>query len=82
MKLSDAIYKRIKYYMNKNNLISLWDLYKVTGIPKSTINSLFGSRKTKIPKLTTLIQICDGLNTNLKDFFNDDIFTNIDDDIY
>lgn len=81
MKLSDAIYKRIKYYMNKNNLISLWDLYKATGVPKSTINSLFSSRKTKIPKLTTLTQICDGLNTNLKDFFNDDIFTNIDDDL-
>ena len=81
MKLSDAIYQRVKYYMNNNNMISLWDLYKATGVPKSTLNSLFGSRKTKIPQLTNLIQICSGLNTNLKEFFNDDIFKDVDDDM-
>lgn len=81
MKLSDAIYQRVKYYMNNNNMISLWDLYKATGVPKSTLNSLFGSRKTKIPQLTTLIQICSGLNTNLKEFFDDDIFKDVDDDM-
>lgn len=80
MKLSDAIYKRIKYFMRKNNLITLWDLYKATGVPKSTINSLYGTKRTKIPKLTTLSQICDGLNTNLQEFFNDEIFKNINDD--
>lgn len=81
MKLSDAIYQRIHYYMNKNNLESLWDLYKATGVPKATLNFILSSRKTKVPKLTTLIQICDGLHTNLQDFFNDEIFKNIDDDI-
>lgn len=81
MKLSDAIYKRIKYFMKLNNIDTFWDLYKATGVPKSTLNSNFSSRKTKVPKLTTLSQICDGLNTNLQDFFNDEIFKNIDDDI-
>lgn len=81
MKISDAIYQRVKYFMNKNSIITLWDLYKVTGVPKATINSLFASRKTKVPKITTLIQICDGLNTNLKEFFDDDMFKNIDDNI-
>lgn len=66
--------------MNKNGLNTLWDLYKATGVPKSTLNALFGSRKTGIPKLTTLIQICDGLNTNLQDFFNDKSFKNLDDE--
>ena len=80
MKLSDAINQRIQYYMKINNLNSFWDLYKVTGVPKATINSFLSSKKTEIPKLTTLIQICEGLNTNLKDFFNDDIFLDIDDD--
>lgn len=80
MQLSDAIYQRIKYYMKLNNAETLWDLYKITGVPKSTINSLFGTRKTQIPKLTTLVQICNGLNTNLQDFFNDSIFSDIDDD--
>lgn len=67
--------------MNINSINSLWHLYKVTGVPKATLNSLFSTRKTKVPKLTTLTQICDGLNTNLQEFFNDNIFKNIDDDM-
>lgn len=69
MNISDAINQRIRYFMRKNNLNSLWDLYKTTGVPKATINALLSSRKTSVPKITTLIQICSGLNTNLKDFF-------------
>lgn len=80
MKLSDAIYKRVIFYMRKNNLNSLWDLYKATGVPKATLNSLFSSRKTKTPRLSTLTQICNGLNTDLQEFFNDKIFKDIDDD--
>ena len=68
MKLSDAIYNRVQYYMKINNIKTLWDLYKITGVPKATINSLFSTRKSSIPKLTTLIQICNGLNTDLQDF--------------
>ena len=81
MKLSDAIYNRVIYFMKINNMKSFWDLYKATGIPKATINSLFSSRKTSIPTLTTLTQICNGLNTNLQDFFNDSSFKDIDDDM-
>lgn len=81
MKLSDAIYQRVRFFMSKNNMNSLWDLYRATGVPKATLNSLFSTRKTKVPKLTTLTQICDGLNTNLQEFFNDNIFKNIDDDV-
>lgn len=81
MKLSDAIYKRVKYYMKLNNLKSLWDLYKATGIPKYTLNALFGTRKSNVIKLTTLVQLCLGLNTNLQEFFNDEIFKEIDDDM-
>lgn len=81
MKLSDAIYNRVQYYMKINNIKTLWDLYKITGVPKATINSLFSTRKSSIPKLTTLIQICNGLNTDLQDFFNDPIFKDIDDDL-
>ena len=81
LKLSDAIYNRINYFMKKNNIESLWELYKLTGIPKATINSLLSTRKTDIPKLTTLSQLCNGLNTDLQEFFNDPSFKDIDDDM-
>ena len=67
--------------MKINNIKTLWDLYKITGVPKATINSLFSTRKSSIPKLTTLIQICNGLNTDLQEFFNDPMFKDIDDDL-
>ena len=34
--------------------------------------------KSKNPKLLTIIKICDSLNITLKDFFDDELFNNID----
>lgn len=81
MELSDAIYERIHYFMKINKIENLWELYKITGVPKTTINSLFGTRTAKIPKLTTLAQLCNGLNTDLQEFFNDPMFKDIDDNM-
>lgn len=80
MKLEEAIKIRINYFMKKNNINSLWKLYKATGVPKSTINSLLSQNNTNnIPKLPTLLHICEGLNTNLKDFFDDPMFLDVED---
>lgn len=80
MQLEEAIKIRIDYFMKKNNINSLWELYKATGVPKSTINSLLSENNTNnIPKLPTLLHICEGLNTNLKDFFNDPMFLDVED---
>lgn len=72
MKLSDAIRKRIKYYLRIKNM-KVWDLCKATGIPCSTI-STFMSGKTELIKLDTLLHICEGLNITLGEFFSDSIF--------
>ena len=72
MKLSDAIIKRIKYYLRIKNM-KVWDLCKATGIPCSTI-STFMSGKTELIKLDTLLHICEGLNITLGEFFSDSIF--------
>ena len=79
MQLKDAIRQRIDYYLDKQGISSLWELYKKSGVPKSTINSLLGTEKTNLPKLPTLLHICEGLGTNLKDFFDDPIFLDIED---
>ena len=72
MKLSDAIRKRIKYYLRVKNM-KVWDLCKATGIPCSTI-STFMSGKTELIKLDTLLHICEGFNLTLGEFFTDSIF--------
>lgn len=74
MKLSDAIRKRIKYYLKVQNM-KIWDLCKATGIPCSTI-STFMSGKTELIKLDTLLHICEGFNISLGEFFTDSIFDN------
>lgn len=74
MKLSDAIRKRIKYYLKIQDM-KIWDLCKATGIPCSTI-STFMSGKTELIKLDTLLHICEGFNISLGDFFTDSVFDN------
>ena len=76
MKLSDAIRKRIKYYLRVKNM-KVWDLCKATGIPCSTI-STFMSGKTELIKLDTLLHICEGFNLTLGEFFTDSIFDDTD----
>ena len=79
MKLNEAIRKRIDYLLTEKGMTSLWDLYKKSGVPKSTINALLGSKKNELPRLPTLLHICEGLDTNLKDFFDDPMFIDIED---
>ena len=56
MKLSDAIRKRIKFYLKEKNM-NIWKLCKMSGIPCSTI-STFMSGKTELLKIDTLLHIC------------------------
>ena len=74
MGLSNAIRKRIKYYLDKNDM-NVWNLCKKSGIPCSTI-STFMSGKTELIKLDTLLHICEGFNITLGEFFTNDIFLN------
>ena len=74
MQLSDAIRKKIKYYLRIKNM-KIWDLCKATGIPCSTI-STFMSGKTELLKLDTLLHICEGFNITLGEFFTDPVFDN------
>ena len=79
MQLNDAIRERINFFLKKKGLSSLWDLYKSSGVPKSTINALLGTEKNRLPRLPTLLHICEGLDTNLMEFFNDPMFLDIED---
>lgn len=72
MKISDAIRKRIKYYL-KNEKINTWELCKRSGVPCSTI-STFMSGKTELLKIDTLLYICNGFNITLQEFFADKSF--------
>lgn len=78
MKLSDAIRKRINYYLDLKHM-KVWDLCKYSGIPCSTI-STFMSGKTELLKLHTLLHICNGFDITLQEFFSDPIFDTVEQD--
>lgn len=78
MKLSDAIRKRLNYYLELKNM-KVWDLCKYSGIPCSTI-STFRSGKTELLKLDILLHICNGFNITLQEFFSDPIFDVVEQD--
>ena len=78
MKLSNAIRKRIKFYLEDRNM-NVWSLCKKTGIPCSTI-STYMSGKTELIKLDTLLHICEGFGITLGEFFTEQIFDTAEQD--
>lgn len=62
--------------MEKTNL---WGLYKRTGIPMSTLASFMRGDRELIT-LKTLLHICEGFNITLKEFFDDKMFDDVEQD--
>lgn len=78
MQLSDAIRLKINNLMKDKN-VNVWYICKNTAIPCSTITT-FLNGKTKLPQIDTLLYICEAFNITLSEFFNDDVFKDVESD--
>lgn len=76
MKVSKAIAWRIKNLCEEKD-ISINKLALDSGLTQSTLQSIM-SGKSKNPTFLTVARVCDTLKIELKDFFDDEIFKNID----
>lgn len=76
MLLSDAINLRIEELLKQNNLTAYKLSYKA-GISNSIISDCKRG-KVKEPTISSLIHICEGLNIELKDFFNSPYFKDVE----
>ena len=76
MLLSDAINQRITELMKENNLTAYQLSYKA-GISNSIISDCRRG-KVKEPTISSIIHICEGLNIELKDFFNSPLFKDVE----
>lgn len=72
MEFSDLIALKIKELMQDKN-VSIYKLENLSGVYSSTI-AMFLTRKTKTIRLENLLYICEGLGTNLSEFFADERF--------
>jgi transcriptional regulator with XRE-family HTH domain len=75
MQLEEAVQKRIINLCEVQN-ITLNKLSTNSGLPYSTIFSMFYG-KSKNPKLSTILHICEGLNIELAEFFDDPLFKDV-----
>ena len=75
MKLNEAIKEKIYKILRERNL-TINKLASISCLTQSTVNSLVDG-KSKNPQLLTIVRICDGLEIELKDFFDDELFKNI-----
>lgn len=78
MQLSEAVKQRIINLCNEQN-ITINKLATNSGLSFSTIFSIFYG-KSKSPKLATLLHICEGLNIELSEFFDDSLFKDVEED--
>ena len=79
MNAKEAVGARI-IELCKQNDISVNSLANIAGIPPSTIYSML-NEKSKNPGVVSLQKICDGLEISLREFFDSDIFDNIEQEI-
>lgn len=70
MPLSEAIYKRI-YELAKSKGLTFYALSQKSGVPRSTLSTL---KSTKSIGTSIIYSICEGLEINLKEFFNSPLF--------
>lgn len=69
----NKILVKIKLLMEKRQW-TMYRLAKESGIPYSSLNSLF--QKNNQPTISTLERICDGLNISMGEFFSTQILQN------
>jgi len=79
MFLSQATYKRIEQLCNSHNFRSINKLCNDAGVSQSTVYNLTDG-STKNPGSLLILQICRTLNITLSEFYNSELFSELDDD--
>lgn len=75
----NAIRDRILELCGQRN-ISINKLANLSALPPSSVKNILYS-KSKNPKIITIKMICDGLEITLGEFFNTEVFDNLEPEI-
>ncbi len=79
MNTKNAVAERIIQLCNQKN-IAINALANMAGISPSTLYSVL-NEKSQNPGIVTIKKLCDGLDISLREFFDDDIFDDIEQEI-
>ena len=79
MNISQAVIKRIEELCMERNL-TINALSNISGVTQSTVNDIV-SGTTYNAGIATIKKLCDGLGISIRDFFNSDLFTNLEQEV-
>ncbi len=79
MNTKEAVERRILELCQERN-IAINELANISGISPSTIYSML-NEKSKNPGVVSIKKICDGLDITLKEFFNCELFDDLEQEI-
>lgn len=79
MNTKEAVANRILNLCEERNM-AINALASVSGISPSTIYSML-NEKSRNPGVVSLKKICDGLEISIREFFNDDLFDDLEQEI-
>lgn len=79
MTIGNAVRERIKA-LCANRGITVNKLSTVSGLTQSTLNNIISGRNNSTT-VSTIKKICDGLEITIQDFFDDDLFKDLEQEI-
>ena len=79
MNTKEAVAKRILQLCEERNL-AVNALANLAGLAPSTVYSLL-NEKSQNPGVVSLKKICDGMDISVREFFNCDLFDNLEQEI-
>ena len=79
MTIGEAVRQRILALCDERS-ITVNKLAIMSGMTQSTLNNIVNQRN-RSTTVSTVQKICDGLDISIKDFFNSDLFDNVEQEI-
>lgn len=79
MNIGEAVKERIVGLCRERD-ISINKLCSMSGVTQSTVNNIVSGRNNSAT-ISTIKKLCDGLGITIQDFFNTDVFANLDQEV-
>lgn len=79
MNTKEAVAERIVQLCKERN-IAINSLANISGVSPSTIYSML-NEKSQNPGVVSIKKLCDGLEITLREFFNSELFDNLEQEI-
>ncbi len=79
MQLSDAIIQRIHELCSERH-VTVNGISNISGVTQSTVSDIVNG-VTKKPTVSTIKKLCDGFDISVREFFDSELFENLEQEI-